>query len=370
MRLRPLALAAAMLAAVLAPAAEAGKGRDRATPRLLLHDWFGNSPAASPSFVRDHQEFLESQPFDGLALYLRTPDLGLNVTAGILSERRFTAEEIEGVLRPVASLDFRRLTHNFAAVLGGKPPDVFDDWSGVVGNFGRLAKAARGARLEGVYFDNENYGAHWTDYPSGVAYPKKPLAEYEAQARLRGRQVMEAMTAEFPDVVVILLHGPYLSEPKAPQPLFPPWAAANRLMGPFFAGFVEGAGDRATVVDGGELYNLRTEEDFKKSYDWRKTELPSDRVDCPFLPPGVRARWARTVEVGFGVYDRPVGASSMDPPTLRSVVERALLRTDRYVWLYVEGPTFLRPPKKEGAPEEWVTAVREGRDAALRSRHP
>jgi len=354
---------------LLGGAAASGEGTRRKTePLLLLHDWFGTSPAATPAFVRDHLEFLESRPFDGLALYLRTPDLKINVTSRVLSTSRLTLEEIQEVLRPLASIRFRSLLHNFAAVLSTNPPDVFDDWEGVVQNFGRLARAAREAGLEGVYLDNENYGTRWTDYPSGAAYPSKSLQEYQDQARLRGRQVMEAMTACYPDLTVIVLHGPYLSEPKAPHPLFPSWERANRLQGPFFAGLVEGAAPASRCVDGGELYDLRSAEDFQRSYDWRKSELPSERVNCAYLPPTVRSRWASTVEIAFGLYDRPFRGVPMDPPTLRSCVTRALRRTDRYVWLYVEGATFLRPADRGGAPEEWVDAVRQGRADALPAR--
>ena len=54
----------------------------------------------------------------------------------------------------------------------------------MINNFGLLAQAAREAGLKGIYFDNENYGVHWADHPSGVAYPRKTLAEYQAQAVL------------------------------------------------------------------------------------------------------------------------------------------------------------------------------------------
>ena len=331
-------------------------------PRLVR-----SSPAATPTFVRDNLEFLESQPFDGLALYLRTPDLKTNVTAKVLSNSRLTLEQIQEVLRPLATVRFRSLLHNFAAVLSQNPPDVFDDWEGVLQNFGRLAQAAREAGLEGIYLDNENYGTRWTDYPSGVAYPGKSLQEYQVQARLRGRQVMEAMTAGYPQLTVIVLHGPYLSEPKAPHPLFPSWERANRLQGPFFAGLVEGADPASRCVDGGELYPLRSAEEFQRSYEWRRSELASDRVDCAYLPPAVRDRWPGTVEIAFGLYDRPFRGAPMDPPTLRSCVTRAMSRTDRYVWLYVEGPSFLRPPGPRGrAPRSGST--RSGRAGPTRSR--
>jgi hypothetical protein len=325
---------------------------------------------ASPTFVRDHLDYLESLPFDGLAVYLRSSDLTTNVTAGVLSDRRLTADEIDAVLRPIVSLKFRRLLHNFAAVINRNPPDLFDDWSGVIRNFSLLARACREARLEGLYIDNENYDSRWLDYPSGAAYPGKTLREYQDQARLRGRQVMEAVTAAYPEITLLFLHGPYLSEPKAPHPLFTDSARANGLSGAFFAGFVEGAGDLAVLVDGGELYHLRSDEDFAQSYAWRSTEFPSDRVDSAFLPAPLRARWSRTVSIAFGLYDKPIPGVPMDPAILRAVVERALLRTDRYVWLYIEGPSFLVPPRDGGAPEAWVAAVRDGREAALAHRKP
>ena len=358
--------AAVVLAALaLSPAAQ-GEIRKKSAPLLILHDWYGKSPAATPSFVREHLAFLESQPFDGLALYLRPPDLSINVTTSVMSREAVPYEKMAEVLKPVAGLASRTLVHNFAAVLSLKTPDLFDDWSVVIQNFGFLARACREAGLKGIYFDNENYEVRWADYPTGVAQPRKPLAEYQAQARLRGKQIMKAVTASYPAVTVLTLHGPYISEPRAPSPLFPSWHLSNRLLGPFFAGFVEGAGTKARVVDGGELYHLRTAEEFRRSYEWRKNVLASDQVDCAYLPKDVRAQWAGRVEIAFGLYDRPFGGQGMDPAVLAAVLTRSLKQTDRYVWFYVEGPTFLLPPAKGGAEADWVAAVREAREKALR----
>jgi len=46
---------------------------------------------------------------------------------------------------------------------------------------------------------------------------------------------------------------------------------------------------------------------------------------------------------------------------LATTLSRALRRADRYAWLYVEGPTFLKPPHEGGAPSEWIEAVRRAR---------
>jgi hypothetical protein len=337
-----------------------GPGESRST-FLLLHDWFGDSPAATPALLRERRAFLETLPFDGVAVYVRTPDLSLNVTAAVLGREAVPYASMARALAPLRGVEFRNLRHNFAAVVGGTPPDFFDDWTPVVRNFGNLARAAREAGLVGIAFDNESYGAPWADYPEGVAYPRRSLDEYRAQARARGRRVMEAVVAEFPEAVVLSFHGPYVSEPKAPAPLFPAWQGSNELLGPFFAGFVEGAGRAAACVDGGELYHLRSEEEFRGSYEWRKRSIAGAAVDSPNLPPAVRRAWAERVSVAFGVYDRPFGGRDMDPDVLRATLSRALRHADRYVWLYPEGRTFLAPPEGGGAAPPWVSAVREAR---------
>jgi len=333
---------------------------------LLLHDWYDKSPASTPAFIRENREFLDARPFDGIAVYVRTPDQSLNVSTSILSEKMLGYSEIADALAPLKGLAFRHLTENFAAVIGGRPPDFMDDWSAPIVNFAHLARAARQAGLKGIYFDNEMYYAPWADYPKGVRHPEKSLADYQDRARLRGREVMQAMVAQFPEITILLLHGPYISEPRAPAPLFPQLQSNNELHGPFFAGFVEGAGERARVVDGGELYHLRTEEQFRKSYEWRKNALPSAEIDCTFIPAATRAVWGDRVSLGFGVYDQSFKGVPMNPEVLETTLARALRRSDRYVWLYVEGPSFLKPSGEGGAPADWVEAVRRAKAAAVK----
>lgn len=325
---------------------------ERTHPYLLLHDWYGGSPVSSPSFIRENREYLDSLPFDGIVTYVRSRDLSINVSAGVLNSKPLRAEDVESCLQPLRGLKFRRLTENFAAVLGGKPPDFMDDWSVPVRNFALLAEGARQAGLRGIYFDNETYEAPWGDHPEGVTRKEIALAPYQEQARKRGREVMEAVVEKYPGIVVILLHGPYISDERAPAPLFPRWQTKNELLGPFFQGFVEGARGRATIVDGGELYHLREDREFQQSYEWR----------------AAAASPAAKVRFGFGVYDRPFQERDMNPGILALTLTHALRRSDSYVWLYVEGPSFLRGPDQGGASAEWVDAVRHAREGTRRRR--
>ena len=333
---------------------------------LLLHDWGGKSPAATPAYIRENKAFLETLPFDGLAVYLRNPDGMVNVTTSVMTNQRLGYDAIAKVLAPLKGIQLTTMTQNYAAVFSGRPPDFFGDWSLVIQNFADLARAARESGLKGIYFDNENHSAKWSHYPDGVDHPSLPLESYQAQARLRGKQTMEAMVAQFPEIVVISLHGPYLSEPKAPAPLFPQWQTTNQLLGPFFCGFVQGAGKRSTCVDGGKLYHLRATKEFQESYDWRKSSIASDRVNSAFIPNPLRPLWAAKVSIGFGIYNQPFERFDMLPEILRPTIANALQQTDRFVWLHVDGLTFLRPSKSGGASEVWTDAVRQGRTDALR----
>jgi len=333
---------------------------------LLLHDWGGKSPAATPAYIRENKAYLETLPFDGVAVYLRNPDGSVNVTTSVMTNQRLGYEVIAKVLAPLKGVPLTTMTQNFAAVFSGRPPDFFGDWSLVIQNFADLAKAAREAGLKGIYFDNGNNSSKWSQYPDGVDHPALPLEDYQTQARVRGRQTMEAMVAQFPDIIVISLNGPYLSEPKAPAPLFPQLQTTNQLMGPFFCGFVQGAGKRATCVDGGRLYHLRASKEFQESYDWRKSSIASEKVNSAFIPNPLRPVWPAKVSIGFGITDQPFDRFDMLPEILRPTIANALRQTDRFVWLHVDGFTYLRPSKDGGASEAWVAAVRQGRADAVK----
>jgi hypothetical protein len=277
-------LAALLICLPSATAAQGESGEGRPAPCLILHDWFGTSPVATPTYVRDHLEFLESQPFDGLALYLRTPDLKVNVTLSAMTDTPLSEEAIAGVLKPVARLKFRTLIHNFAAVLSHKPPDLFDDWSVPVKNFGALAKACRDAGLKGIYFDNENYTTKWADYPRAWRIPRR------AWRSTRSRRACGEAADAGHGGGVSRHHRPVASRSLclraegsvAPLSLLaalesPARSLLRRVRG---RGREPGAHRRRR-----RALPPPQPEDFRRSYEWRKTVFASERTDCSYLPP-------------------------------------------------------------------------------------
>ena len=80
-------------------------------------------------------------------------------------------------------------------VLRAKDLHRFLDRSRVKGHVSPQGKRCAESDLHGRFvFDNEQYFSPWGNYPNGVKYSTRTLQEYYDQARLRGREVMQAMS--------------------------------------------------------------------------------------------------------------------------------------------------------------------------------
>ena len=330
-------------------------------PYLILHAGFANT-IPTPDFVVKNADIIDGLPFDGLFVNLGA------VTSAVMNEKALSYSALATALAPLKTTKLKKATQNFALVLSDRPADFFDDWTTPTQNFGNLARAANDAGLVGVAFDNEQYLRMWGRYPDDVKYAStKTLADYQLQVAARGTEIMAAMIKEFPAIVVLTFHGPYISEPKSPSPPLPSVAAFNNLLGPLFVGFVEAAkGTSARVVDGGELYGLRTKAEFLAAYQFRKIDIAS-KIDCAFIPTTLRPSWPVTVDVGYGLYDRENSAPFplLDVSVVHANVTNALRQSDEWVWFYTEKIDFLKPSSAGGAPAVWVDAVQKGKDDGL-----
>jgi hypothetical protein len=313
----------------------------------------------TPNIVKNI-DYIESLPFDGMVV-------DVPVSWQVMEGKPLNYDDIYGPWLAPLEGKFKKFTHNFLRAQINNPGDVFDDtkWNITIENWRLLARATRQAGFVGIFFDNEEYFKPWLDFPEDYTNPTRSVTEYQAQAQLRGRQIMQAVTAEFPDVDVLFLHGPYISEPKTPSYVKKNQVAdadSYELSGPLFVGFLEGAGDRATIIDGGEVYQYRTQEDFQRSYDWRKYGMASAETNSAFIPPALRAQWPNRVSISYGVYNQtwPTPQDQMNPTIMKSTLANALQRADDYVWFYAEKDTWFVPG---GVSQEWIDAVKAARAA-------
>jgi len=393
-RSRTLRLPLAGLVALLGAVAQA-------QPVLIVF----TSTHNDPSYIAQHREWIESRPFDGLVIndYLgrnllntqlkRDTPNALDAGTGAV-----TYDAAAKGLSPVRGV-FKKFRHNFSKVnfsLIGPPPLLSDEagWKVARASAANYAKAVADTGLAGIFFDNESYlhpplSGKKADYwlyedqigLAGQSPSAVPLATAVALARQRGRELMQAFTSGYPAITVIVAHGP--------QEGCNAWKAASGghfamdhyLIGAFVAGMAEGTSGAATLVDGGEDYDLRTARDFSAAREWRKgtaaggiTSLGPGK--CPFMDAALAANWQGKVSIGFTLFDKQrasLTTTNWTPITdvggFRTTLTNALRATDRYVWLYTEWQDWWGNDMEDRL-QPWIQAIGAAReDVGLNAAH-
>jgi hypothetical protein len=236
-------------------------------------------------------------------------------------------------------------------MLYSNPGDVdwFDDagWQEITDHWRLLSRLARQGGLRGILFDAEPYTPPHSQY----LYRAQPgceqhsFAEYRAKARQRGREVMEAVRAEFPEAVIFsyrlfsdmlgLLDAGDLDRALEPD--------TYGLLPSFVDGWLDVMPPTMRVIEGTEDIGYRANS--PAEYDGAFTRLTLGLPD--FVAPEHRTKVRRQFCVGHSLYldayANPPGSSwYVDPmgstpaARLAANLASALAASDGLVWLYGE----------------------------------
>lgn len=331
--------------------------------------WPEEGATGTPAYLIDRWSFIETLPFDGVVIFPPNYLYHTVMQPGqTVSYQQVYTDSRLGEL----SAKFNKVKHNYLMAWCRKA-EFFDDatWTTIVQNFANYAKAAKDAGIAGIVFDNEQYIENPWKYPDAVDYSStKTLAQYQAQVRLRGKQVMAAMIAQFPNIEVITAHGPHWSEPKFNELLLPnPTYGDVQLAGSFYIGFVEAvidakaAGKSPKAIDAGEFYKPRTVQEFDDLYQFRKTYMASTENNSAQIPASLRSTWASNFSVSQAVSNQTQEAPQ-SPAIMRTTMENAARRADDVVWFY---SVKLDWYTSGAVSQDWITAVRDGFNAGTAS---
>ncbi len=176
----------------------------------------------SPEFIAANAAYLRSLPIDGLTVYLK--DLNDDYAgSSSISYRCFSSESISlarasKMVAPLIGVDLGHLNHNLVRLylcpLGGNSAlgltkvDFYDDWRGVLANVRNVAKAAHYVGIKGFFIDNEDYATGWASYKNALHADREDLDSYQRQARLRGKQMAQAILEEMPEAWILLTVSP------------------------------------------------------------------------------------------------------------------------------------------------------------------
>jgi hypothetical protein len=322
-------------------------------------------------FIRQHVAQMERTPFDGVVFrvaYTGPDGKPGNFLWEAWGRRAFTDAELAPALADLKATPFHRFTHNFLR-FNTSPGDVdwFDDFSAILANASLVASIARAGGAAGILFDMEQYHAPLFDYRRQRNAGTQTWEAYAAQARRRGREIMEAFQGGFPHLTLFLTFGygvPWLELKKGAPSLA---ACEYGLLAPFLDGMVDAASGRTRLVDGYEpaYFHDKDLTKFAAAYRMLTTDLLPIVSDA--------ARYRRLLSVSFGLfldYDpqgRPWNgadgsANYYTPVEFEASVRAALDVADEYVWIYSEAPRWWSPAGTPlDLPEGYAAALRRAR---------
>ncbi len=320
---------------------------------------------ANAERMRQNLELMETRPLQGCAVRFAGPG---NQPALWFSFSRDPYDEqvVAQFLEDLRAVHPQRLTDRFL-LLNANPGDVdwFDDegWAEIVRHWRIAARVAKQGGLTGILFDPEAYRKPWRQF----AYPAQPevdqhsFAEYYAKARERGREIMTAVTEEFPDVTLFCLFMLSATAPAADldNPMDGLVGHAYGLYPAFIDGWLDVAPPTVTFVDGCErAYRFNSQLEYLAAANLIRNTC--QRLISPENRPKYRAQ----VQVSFGVYldayvNPPDSPWYIDPgeltPTqrLKANVTTALEVADEYVWIYGEQASWWPSPHPRSDQHRW-----------------
>src|SRR6185503_20379792 len=291
-------------------------------------------------------------------------------------------EEFAGALDDLKTASPKTCRENFL-MLYANPGDVdwFDDkgWKEIVDHWRILARLARQGGLRGLLFDSEPYTKPFSQflYRAQAERNQHSFAEYAIQARRRGREVMEAVKAEFPGLTIFCyrLFSDMLGLLDSGNPTQALEWDIYGLQPGFVNGWFDVLDPGVTIIEGAEDigYRANSAADYDAAFTRLKLRLPE------FVAPEHRERAGRQFRIGqslyLDAYVNPPGHGFHIPRVGTTAAARlaansasALNASDGVVWVYGEQARWWPGggPKAATWPEKLSGAV----EALLRARDP
>src|SRR3989344_5971977 len=356
-----------------------------------LIQWGWDTP--EPQFVKNNREAMEQMPFDGIGvrfIYESLNDGGVDLGWFVFQSKEslnYGHPKLQSDISTLKSIPFQKFTDNFIRIVPSTSHetdaiDWFDDWSIYLGNVKTATRAVKAAGLKGFIIDTEAYGSKslWS-YDGRKYHSTKTLDEYKAQARKRGKEVMNAMIADggYPDIIIKLTYGHSILTVPPCSPNYD-HRTAYALLPSFIDGMLEEISSQDikglpyhTLIDGYEFsYACRTDQDFVTASD--RIKIDGKAVSS------VPDLYAKYLKVGFGNWiDSYSNKNDCDarrswktdptqfncnwftPDELKTALTSALSRSESYVWIYQQQPKWW---PREKLPQRYIDAVRDAKNIA------
>ncbi len=319
----------------------------------------------------NHESMQQTTPFDGVMLALEAKDAGGKTISSqeVMDGKPWNEAWFETAVADLAACKFTTFTDNFIR-FNFSPGELqwgdADGWKVFCEKTALCAKIAKRTGLKGLAVDFEAYGKQvfQFDPKSGLTFDA-----VRGLVRERGRQWMQGIATEYPDMVLFTLFIADVNL-QAGRDTDPPAVLEQNhygLLPAFFNGMLDVAPPELRIVDGCETgYYLNGIDEFsRRSLAIQSIGGPAIRL----VAPENRRRYVNQVQVGFGIY-LDMYTNSKESPFYRGPKEggtrldrleenfaAALQTTDEYVWIYGERYRWWKPTAPETQWERWENAL-------------
>ena len=344
--------------------------------RVISAGW--NQPSLA-QVARDGQ-VIDKLPIDGSVISIRTASQPTDLLSVAHSSQAWDAAVFDEAIQTLNSLD-REIAQDCYLGINANPGNVdfLDDqgWIQIVDHWRFAAQLVAHGKLRGIALDPEAYTPPHSQfqYSAQRLAASRSFTDYTTAARRRGREVMEAVKDEVPELEILsyflmsflvsdrLTMGPSPVNDQGKRRRDFDWCLAGHqygLLPAFLSGMLEAAGETITFIDGCEYgYWMESasqmNEHARQVRHWGRVIVDRD----------VRQAYDTNVELAFPVFMDLIAPDILPQWTLspqesdRQKILRRQLRIaiesgDGLVWLYGERGRWW--------PEANETAMWEGKD--------
>jgi hypothetical protein len=322
----------------------ADKRADVPQKKLIEFGW--DEP--DTGFLRRQHAQMARTPFDGCVFHVLARGAAgppENFTWLCWGRRRFEPAELERARTDLAALAGARFRENLLR-FNVTPADLdwFDDHTAVASNAQLAARLARAGGCLGILLDTEAYQGSLFDYRKQRDASRRTFAEYAAEAKSRGQEVMTAFQQGFPDLTVMVTFGHSRVWKQSGGGKRPLSECGDGLLAPFLDGMLAACRGKTRLVDGHEMsYGYRDARDFVRAHATIKLEAAALAAD--------RLKYQSSLRVGFGLwldYDwrkngwNPMAAERnyFTPAQFESSLRAAVEQSEEIAWIYTEKPRW------------------------------
>lgn len=329
-----------------------------------LIEWGWDEPG--PAFMRAHAAEMDRLGFDGVIFHADTARDGkpMNFAWECWGTKQFAYSDFASTLTDLKACNFKRMTELFLRfnVCPGEV-DWFDDqaFAVVLNNAKLAARVAKEGGCRGWMFDVEMYGKPLFGYRDQAHRDTLSFAEYEAKVRQRGKQFIQAVGSEYPDMTMLLTYAYSITGLKQDRSKAP-----YGLLKAFLDGMFEGVPAPMKIVDGWEgAYSYRKRSQFRAAYDMVKHKLIQECAFPDQYRKHMSAAFGLWMDMDFRRYGWHTNVADFDanyftPDEFAYSVNAGLLTTDKYVWIYTEKPLWWTHTR---CPVAYRKAIRQARYA-------